>query len=78
MLVFQCFDAFLFLMHRVELKGPGAVLPGGGLPTVPNAPCGVERLNSINCSQLKNKFLMHRVELKEGCGVAMICYEGGS
>ena len=68
---------FLFLMHRVELKGKLAfdlILNKQFFFLVPNAPCGVER----NARQLNNHspqmvFLMHRVELKERCGGGVLC-----
>ena len=57
-------------MHRVELK---EVLLYYSKTTiaVPNAPCGVES-QFISCFAFKCfEFLMHRVELKEGCKKTM-------
>ncbi len=52
-------------MHRVELKA--GVLQGvrGAVPTVPNAPCGVESHKVWRVQMFSDGFLMHRVELKE-------------
>ena len=53
-------------MHRVELKDlqlRNCLAISDNI--VPNAPCGVERLNAIfNQTVVVVAFLMHRVELK--------------
>ena len=60
-------------MHRVELKALKPCL-FQLISTVPNAPCGVERFigSAENVRAYLIKFLMHRVELKDGQG----CYFG--
>ncbi len=60
----HCDRDIVFLMHRVELKVLETALDTFRAASVPNAPCGVERL-SIHIHFLFCKlFLMHRVELK--------------
>ncbi len=55
----------LFLMHRVELKA-ASLLRENPVPSVPNAPCGVESMITFIFSLYLPSFLMHRVELKDG------------
>ncbi len=53
----------LFLMYRLELKGPRAKpskLPG----LVPNVPCGEESLYARDAGKQLGGFLMYRAELK--------------
>ena len=58
-------DSWPFLMHRVELKASNPLLAPRNQISVPNAPCGVERLKYHEGVSLPHgKFLMHRVELK--------------
>ena len=54
----------VFLMHRVELKAISQRRQQNKQISVPNAPCGVERLMPRFPSQAVYQFLMHRVELK--------------
>ena len=52
-------------MHRVELKVIPLPINKFAKLFVPNAPCGVESGEKDLKNSGKNKFLMHRVELKD-------------
>ena len=55
-----------FLMHRVELKeNKRDLFSFPALFPVPNAPCGVESGAAFAFKKIVDKFLMHRVELKD-------------
>ncbi len=51
-------------MHRVELKVSKVGVYFDYVWIVPNAPCGVERPNTLTLFGTASMFLMHRVELK--------------